>query len=307
MSNLPLRKNGILVVIIGICVLTAMSFMKQYGYTSVPETAEAKSAYTLPRQIRYSFTLQNTTNNLLPKAEFWAYAPVKQTATQRCINLEASHPYQLVVDESGNQILHFVLTSLPPFSNATITIKADLLLSDSPNPVAITDLEPYLRPEKYIESNDASLMALAEALRSSERTKTAENIFSWVADNVDYSGFSGTDRGALYTLRKKKGDCTEFMYLFAALCRASNIPTRCVGGYICKKNGVLQAKAYHNWAEIYDDGTWQTVDPQKRIFMDNPSHYIAMHILGDINENPMGMSHRFRSAGVGLKVHMNGG
>jgi hypothetical protein len=47
-----------------------------------------KSNYSILRQIQYSFTLQNKTNRLLEKAEFWTYAPVKQTATQRTIHLE---------------------------------------------------------------------------------------------------------------------------------------------------------------------------------------------------------------------------
>jgi len=134
--------------------------------------------------------------------------------------------------------------------------------------------------------------------------KTAENIFNWVANNVKYSGYLSNDRGALYALSHKKGDCTEYMYLFTALCRASKIPARCIGGYICRKNSVLRPNGYHNWSEFYQDSTWRVVDPQNKNFMKDPSHYIAMKVFGSSSESSMGGYHRFRFKGDGLKVRM---
>lgn|GEM_PF-6200965 len=58
----------------------------------------AESAYTIPRQIQYSFTLQNKTAQVIENAEFWTYAPVKQTAHQRCDQIKSSHPYRLTND-----------------------------------------------------------------------------------------------------------------------------------------------------------------------------------------------------------------
>ena len=46
--------------------------------------APAESNYSIPRLVQYSFTLQNRSNRLLKKAEFWTHAPVKQTPTQKC-------------------------------------------------------------------------------------------------------------------------------------------------------------------------------------------------------------------------------
>ena len=112
------------------------------------------------------------------------------------------------------------------------------------------------------------------------------------------------DRGALYALKYKKGDCTEYMHLFAALCRVNNIPARGIGGYICRGNCILKPSGYHNWAEFYDAGTWYSVDPQNKVFMKNSSDYIAMRIIGDTTGNPMGTYHRFRFKGEGLAVRM---
>ena len=263
--------------------------------------------YSIPRQIRYSFTLQNTTNQLLKNAEFWTYAPVKQTPTQRCVSLEISHPYELIADDLGNQILYFRFDTMPPYATKIITIKADLELSHIPNRIPTDDLRPFLRSEKYVESDDPKLSEFAGRFKESEPVKTAENIFRWVAGNLKYTGYVGNDRGALYGFNHKKGDCTEYMYLFAAFCRTNKIPARCIGGYICRENTMLKPSAYHNWAEIYEDHTWRNVDPQNKVFMQNQSDYIAMRIMGDTKAggNPMGDYHRFRFSGDGLKVKMN--
>lgn len=265
----------------------------------------AESGYSIPRLIQYSFTLQNKTNRLLENAEFWAYAPVKETATQRTVKLEASHPYQLISDDLGNQVLHFKLKTLPPYATMIITIKAFLELSDISNPVSAQDLQPFLQPEKYIESDNAELFRFAKKFISHKPVKTAQNIFRWVADNLEYTGYLRDNYGALYAYKNRKGDCTEFMSLFIALSRANNIPARGIGGYVTVNNAILKPYEYHNWAEFFDGDTWNIVDPQNRVFMQDRSHYIAMRVIGESPENPMGEFNKFRYSGDGLKVKMN--
>jgi transglutaminase-like putative cysteine protease len=263
------------------------------------------SEYTIPRQIQYLFTVQNTSKHLLKKAEFWTYAPVQQTAVQHCSKIESAHAYEVIIDDLGNQILHFTFDEFPPYATRIITVKAKLFLSKKANPVAVSNRRLFLKPEKFIESDDPQLCRLARELKTSTPLKTAERIFRWVVDNVQYAGYLINDRGALYALRNRKGDCTEFMYLFAALCRANNIPARCIGGYICKKNRILKPANYHNWAEFYLDGAWRISDPQNKIFMKDPSDYIAMRLIkGSINL-PAQQFNRYRVKGEGLKVKMN--
>ncbi|MFV1951066.1 MAG: transglutaminase family protein [Nitrospinota bacterium] len=264
-----------------------------------------ESNYSIHRQIQYSFTLQNRTNRLLKKAEFWTYAPLKQTSTQRCVNLEISHPYQLILDDLGNQILYFKFHNLSPYTTKIITIKADLTLSDTPNPIPVTDINAFLRAEKYIESDDPGLSRFAKKFKAPKPVETVEGIFRWVAENVQYAGYLRNDRGALYALRNKQGDCTEFTSLFVALCRANNIPARGIGGYVCSENNILKPNDYHNWAEFYDDDVWRIADPQKKVFMQDQSNYIAMKVIGESPKNPMRKFHWFRFAGDGLKVKMN--
>ena len=63
--------------------------------------------YSISRQVQYGFTLRNSTGRVIPLAEFWTYAPVKQTGLQHCTNLKSNYPYKLIPDGAGNQVLYF--------------------------------------------------------------------------------------------------------------------------------------------------------------------------------------------------------
>jgi len=273
-------------------------------FNNQTDAADDRSAYRVPRQIAYEFTLQNTGLQLLEKGEFWTYAPVKQTAGQRCDAITASHPFEVSVDRLGNQILYFKLNALPPYATRIIRIAADLRLSERANPNGPVDPVPWLKSEKYIEIDHPAIRRTARELKSSDARQTAENIYQWVADRIQYAGYIKNDRGALYAHNHRKGDCTEHMYLFIALCRANNIPARGVGGYLCTENTVLRAAGFHNWAEFYHDGAWHIADPQNRVFMKKATDYIAMCIIGSQAAGIEKRFNQFAFKGDGLKVSM---
>ena len=287
---------------LGLCWLMffGASIWNVYALANPPE-----SNYPISKLIQYGFTLQNKTNHILEKAELWVYAPVKQTSSQYCTNLEASHPYQLITDDLNNQVLHFTFSNLAPYETKVIVIKAQLNFSDTSVPLPVDTPDAYLQPEEYIESNASEIYRLAAGFKTFELIDTAQNIFHWVADNIKYMGYVRNDRGALYALRNRQGDCTEFMYLFTALCRAKNIPARGLSGYVGSKDNILEPHDYHSWAEFYDSKAWKIADPQKNLFGQNQSSYITMRIIGPSPQNPMGKSHQFRVSGDGLTVTIN--
>jgi transglutaminase-like putative cysteine protease len=126
-----------------------------------------------------------------------------------------------------------------------------------------------------------------------------------VADNLRYAGYVKNARGARYALAHQKGDCTEFMALFVALCRADRIPARGIGGYVLKNSSIVKPAGYHNWAEFYHDGVWHAVDPQNNVFMPSLTEYIAMRIIGDPANSSLPAFSRFGFKGHGLAVRMN--
>ena len=81
-------------------------------------------------------------------------------------------------------------------------------------------------------------------------------INKWVYDYLDkkpVDTFSAVD-----ALKSKEGECQSHSNLFAALSRASGIPTKIVAGIVYSEdyNGFL----YHAWPEVYI-GEWIALDP----------------------------------------------
>ena len=256
------------------------------------------------RHVQYSFTIQNQKDHVLDRADFWTYAPVEETSFQTCGQLKVSHPYALVEDRLGNQILHIVFSNLPPFAVKIVTVEADVELVDTPRQSKV-DPASWLGSEPFIETADPDFKRLAPTFEATGKDALAADIFKWVSNNLRPSGYTPHDRGALYALKNKTGDCTEYAFLFVALCRASGIPARGVSGYICDRSQILKPGAYHDWAEFYDGGTWKLADPFNKVFMEKPSRYIAMRIIGPKEGNPIGDFPRFGYEGEGLEVKMN--
>ena len=288
----------------GIKFNTAMMLVSAIGYFVTHLSAKTPE-YTLQRTVRYSYTLKNDSAKLLLQASFSTYAPVKLTATQRVDKLEASHPYELIVDDNGNQIMRFQVDNLPPYANEIIRITAQLSLAESPNEQRLNDEANYLTAERYIEKEAPEIQTIAKTINMGNRQAIAKQSYQWAADNVQYFSYIRDDRGALYALKNKKGDCTESMYLFSALARANQVPTRGLGGYRMRENGILHTNDYHNWAEFYENNTWWIADPQNKVFAEKASEYIAMRIIHPASTSPLRNTHRFAYAGEGLSVKMN--
>ena len=161
----------------------------EFDWNTGNDKRSARVEYVIAKQVQYSFALQNKTNRVIPQAEFWTYAPVKQTATQLHVRLECSHPYQVIADHSGNQVLHITFDNLTPYATHLITIRADLGLSRKSNPLPQAPLPRDLKAEKHIESDHPAIRRLAAQLKTPDRFETVERIFNWVAQHLAYCGY----------------------------------------------------------------------------------------------------------------------
>jgi hypothetical protein len=260
--------------------------------------------YQVPKQIRYSFTISNATGKLLEKSQFWTYLPVPRTSYQKVVKIRANYPYQEQRDELGNSTIHFELSDIPPYGAIVISITVDLLMSGSPVSMAVGDRERFLTQEPFIESDDPRIVALATQLHGESPAAMAQKDFEWVAKNLVSENFIPEDRGAIYAIETRKGDCTEFAYLLTALYRAQKIPARAIGGYVFNSNGIVKATDYHNWTEFYLDGAWQIADAQKGAFVNKQTDYVAMRTIVTGGAAAVA-SQRFSYAGDGLRAEMN--
>ena len=292
------------VLVFGVAALLAAGCASLSDASRDGQVAERDGPYHIPKQIRYSYTLRNTTGQLLEKAQFWTYAPVPQTSHQKVKKIKTNLPYRSARDDLGNEMLHFEIANVPPYGATIVSITADLLVSESPVSVSAGRADRFTRPEPHIESDDTRIVSLAKTISDPRTESGARKVYDWVAENLFTEAYVAEDRGALYALQNKIGDCTEFSYLLTALYRAQQIPARPIGGYVFSGNGIVKAVDYHNWTEFYADGAWQIADAQKRAFRSKQAEYVAMRLIASGMQDRFS-AQRFSYAGAGLEVTMN--
>jgi len=250
---------------------------------------KTENAYPIERHVRYSFNVHNRGSVLVRDAEVLAFAPVERTSTQRAGAVTASHPFELRRDVLGNQTLRFLVT-LPPFASRVISVDAVVAFAEAPWPEDLRGRRQFIESAPFVEADDPSIQRAAAGLGGTTPTEIAAGIERWVADHVREGGYVGQRRGARLALESGRGDCTERADLFVALARARGIPARTMAGFVIDHDAVLRAANYHNWAEVYLDGTWRLVDADKGVFGNSPSHYLAMRILGGDAEQTVGVA-----------------
>lgn len=96
----------------------------------------------------------------------------------------------------------------------------------------------------------------------------AQAISDWVHDNVAFqAGASTPMTTAVDVWESRKGVCRDFAQLGVAFCRAMNIPTRYVFGYL-PDIGVPppdEPMDFCAWIEVYLGGRWWTFDPRNNV------------------------------------------
>lgn len=249
------------------------------------------------RRLRMRLQFRNPTSRALKGQKFFCYLPKIHGAAQQLIKTETDFGHRLESDEIGHQILALEFEDVQPWAQPVVTVTVHVRASRSSPHEQLADHAPWLKPERFIESDHLRVHELASRLRQNDEWATARSIFEWVRSSLTYAGYIAEDLGALYALQERQGDCTEYANLVVALARANSIPARMLGGYVVQNDAVLKPTEYHNWAEIYLGGAWRVVDAQKGAWLASPANYIAFRVYRDAALNEVGLAHRYRLAG----------
>jgi transglutaminase-like putative cysteine protease len=258
------------------------------------------------RHLRYRFEASNRTAEAVRGARLWAYLPALETATQRLLWVDASHPAKLSDDKRGNAFVEVALPPVAPRGAVTITLTAAVAVAADPAPRANAEGRAALGAEPFVEVDAPAVTELAAGLRRDSAAATARAVFDAVVARVRPAGFEPRDLGALHALRTGRGDCSEMTYAFVALARAAGLPARPMGGWVLGASALLAPSRYHNWAEYHDGVTWRVADPLGRRLDQDPGHYLATHVGGVATDHALTGVHRFRTDAPGLAVRMLG-
>ena len=77
---------------------------------------------------------------------------------------------------------------------------------------------------------------------------------------MQQANFSQAFATATEVAKSRRGDCTEFAVLTAAIARAAGIPARVAIGLVYMHSAGPPGFGFHMWNELYVDGHWIPYD-----------------------------------------------
>ena len=121
-----------------------------------------------------------------------------------------------------------------------------------------------LEPTQWLESADPQLARRARGLikdsddAATRMRRLTDFVRGHMGSEIDMLGY-GT---ALEALRSRRGDCTEFAVLLAALGRASGVPTRIAIGRVYARHfeGYRHVFVPHAWVQAWTGKGWESFD-----------------------------------------------
>ncbi len=175
----------------------------------------------------------------------------------------------------GLQVKRLALPPLEPGQRFEVGFAVDVALaepvavdltapaSDEPIPEAIA--ADYLGDDPVFGLEHPSIREHSARFqrRHDDPTQRALAIHDFVASTLRYASGDGWDPAPV-VLERKSGSCSEFSYLFAALCRGTGLPTRFVGASIFpqRSKAPFEDRGWHRWVEVWLPGRgWVPFDP----------------------------------------------
>jgi transglutaminase-like putative cysteine protease len=169
-------------------------------------------------------------------------------------------------DAFGN-ITH-AFTAEGPFSELSVQVEGEVETRDTQGVVrgAVERFPPslYLR-ETALTAPDADIAALAASVRAAagpEPLQLLHAMLERLHDELRYDvDPTHTATTAAEAFALKCGVCQDLTHIFIAAARTLGIPSRYIGGYVRRSDGVAEQDAGHAWAESFVPGLgWVAFD-----------------------------------------------
>lgn len=123
----------------------------------------------------------------------------------------------------------------------------------------------YLKDSIKYRINDPKIKeaALKAVGKETNTYWKARKIYQFVRERLNYQLKGGWDSVPIL-LERGTGSCSEYSFVFIALCRSAGIPARYVGGIVTRGDDAFVDNVFHRWTEVYLPGYgWVTVDPDR--------------------------------------------
>lgn len=178
-------------------------------------------------------------------------------------------------DRWGQRIARFTLADLAPGSAHRVTMTVRFTawtLRHHIDPDAVPSLSGipadvrnrYTADGDKLDLRDPRIADAARTAVGDERNPVlmVRRLARHVQDHLRYE-LSGGWNVAPTVLERGTGSCSEYTFVFLALCRAVGIPARYVGALVVRQDDASTDRVFHRWPEVYYPGYgWVPADAQ---------------------------------------------
>jgi transglutaminase-like putative cysteine protease len=202
-------------------------------------------------------------------------------------------PSEFLNDKWGQKVAHYKFQDLKStqFVSVGMKVKAKLFktkyyifpekvgrLADIPGSIK----EKYLVDDAKYSISDPFIQESARRAVGNETNPywIARKIFDYVIDHMEYE-LAGGWNIAPAVLKRGTGSCSEYSFVYIALCRASGLPARYVGSVVIRGDDASEDDVFHRWVEVYlPNYGWIPVDLSGG---DSPSPAGQASAFGNLN------------------------
>ena len=184
-------------------------------------------------------------------------------------------PASFVTDKWGQKFARFHFPEVPAnsFLRPSVKMKTRLFLTEYyifPERVGALNEIPksvgiYLADGfKYDIKNPVIQAAVKAAVGDEKRPYwMMRKIFNYIIDKIDYNLKPlGGWNPAPTVLKRGTGSCSEYSFVFIAMCRAAGLPARYVGSVVVRNKDKGIDNVWHRWPEVYlPNYGWIPADP----------------------------------------------
>ena len=201
---------------------------------------------------------------------------------------------KILSDNSGNTYAYWDNLVIEPGTSFSVKIEYYLLSFNFRvriDPKLIADYNEgsnlyneYTQPEELAQSDAPEIISEVRSLTKdvNDVHDKVSRIYNFVTSHLRYVR-QEHERGALWALENGTGDCSEYSYLFVALCRAAGIPAKIQAGFGFRSTNE-KVEDGHMWAEYFlQNYGWVPVDATWKLFdrMDE-KHFCTMKSTPEI-------------------------
>jgi hypothetical protein len=180
----------------------------------------------------------------------------------------------IVTDRWGQKTARFNARNIEPGQVVGFTMTTNIKVYEVqyfiyPDQVGGMDKIPDSIRQKYLENNEKYQYdhpviqhAVREAVGNEQNPYwIARKIYNYLIAKMYYELVGGWNT-APTVLARGNGSCSEYSFIYIAMCRAAGLPARYVGSVVVRGDDTSWDDVFHRWVEIYlPNYGWIPVDP----------------------------------------------